>query len=59
MQRFVDCVLNDTQPIETGEDGRAVVEALLATYESAGTGRKVTWLWEASRDRRPQEVWGS
>ncbi len=39
---FVDCVANDRQPRETGEDGRAVLEAIFAAYESAGAGRKVT-----------------
>jgi myo-inositol 2-dehydrogenase / D-chiro-inositol 1-dehydrogenase len=39
---FVDCVANDKAPIETGEDGRAVLEIILASYQSAGEGRKVT-----------------
>jgi predicted dehydrogenase len=39
---FVDCVANDKQPLETGEDGRAVLEILLAAYESARTGARVS-----------------
>lgn len=58
MQHFVDCVLNDKEPMETGEDGRAVLEMILAAYESAATGRKVTWPWDAPRDKTPAEVWG-
>ncbi|MFN3653679.1 MAG: Gfo/Idh/MocA family oxidoreductase [Armatimonadota bacterium] len=41
MQHFVDCVQHDTTPQETGEDGRAVLEAIYAAYESARTGQKV------------------
>jgi len=41
MQHFVDCVQKDEQPLETGEDGRAVLEILFAAYESARTGRRV------------------
>jgi predicted dehydrogenase len=41
MQHFVDCIRNDTPPLETGEDGRAVLEMIFAAYESARTGRKV------------------
>jgi len=41
MAHFVDCVQNDKQPLVTGEDGRAVLEAIFAAYESARTGRKV------------------
>jgi myo-inositol 2-dehydrogenase/D-chiro-inositol 1-dehydrogenase len=37
----VACVKDDLAPTETGEDGRAVLEALFAAYESARTGRKV------------------
>ena len=39
---FVDCVANGKQPLETGEDGRAVLEIILAAYQSAGSGQKVT-----------------
>jgi predicted dehydrogenase len=41
MAHFVDCVTHDKQPLVTGEDGRAVLEAIFAAYESAGTGRKI------------------
>jgi myo-inositol 2-dehydrogenase/D-chiro-inositol 1-dehydrogenase len=42
MEHFVDCVKNDKQPLETGEDGRIVLEMIFAAYESARTGKKVT-----------------
>jgi len=41
MQHFVDCIRKDTEPLETGEDGRAVLEMIFAAYESARTGKKV------------------
>jgi myo-inositol 2-dehydrogenase / D-chiro-inositol 1-dehydrogenase len=42
LQHFVACVKENQEPTETGEDGRAVLEAIFAAYESARTGRKVT-----------------
>ncbi len=53
---FVDCVANDKQPIETGEDGRAVLEVLFAAYESAGTGRKITLPFHSDASR-PIDLW--
>ena len=43
MRHFVRCVLDDQTPLESGEDGRATLEIIYAAYESAGTGKKVTW----------------
>ena len=53
---FVDCVQNDKQPIETGEDGRAVLEAVLAAYHSAGAGMKVA-LPFATDAGKPLDLW--
>jgi predicted dehydrogenase len=41
MQHFVDCVQHGKPADETGEDGRVVLEAIYAAYESARTGAKV------------------
>jgi predicted dehydrogenase len=38
----VDCVRNDREPQQTGEDGTAVLELLSAAYESARLGGKVS-----------------
>jgi myo-inositol 2-dehydrogenase/D-chiro-inositol 1-dehydrogenase len=43
MEHFVDCVLNDKQPLVTGEDGKVVMEIIFAAYQSAGTGCRVTF----------------
>ena len=57
MAHFIDCVANDKEPLETGEDGRAVLEMILAAYESAGTGRKVEWPYEPPKDKTPIQLW--
>jgi predicted dehydrogenase len=41
MQHFVDCIREGRTPDENGDDGRAVLEAICAAYESARTGCKV------------------
>ena len=56
MAHFVDCVQNDRTPIVTGDDGRAVLEAIFAAYESARTGRKVS-LPFATTARKPIDLW--
>jgi predicted dehydrogenase len=56
MAHFVDCVRHDKTPLVTGEDGRAVLEAIFAAYESAGTGRKVSLPFVTSA-LRPIDLW--
>ncbi len=41
VQHFVECILNDNEPLVTGEDGKKAVELVLKGYESARTGREV------------------
>lgn len=53
---FVACVKNDEEPLVTGEDGRAVLEAIFAAYESAGTGRKVPLPFETDA-KKPIDLW--
>ncbi len=53
MRHFIRCILNDQTPQETGEDGRATLEMIYAAYESAGTGKKVTWPYQP---KKPGEV---
>ena len=56
MAHFVDCVQNDRKPLVTGEDGRAVLEVLMAAYESARTGGKVALPFQ-SKARKPIDLW--
>jgi myo-inositol 2-dehydrogenase / D-chiro-inositol 1-dehydrogenase len=55
-QHFVDCVEHDLEPRETGEDGRAVIEVLMAAYASAGSGQKVALPFASEADK-PIELW--
>ncbi|MEE2887877.1 MAG: Gfo/Idh/MocA family oxidoreductase [Planctomycetota bacterium] len=57
MAHFVDCVKNDREPLVTGQDGRAVLEVILAAYESAGTGRKVALPFEPQGVEKPIDLW--
>ncbi|MEN3332955.1 MAG: hypothetical protein V7641_2320 [Blastocatellia bacterium] len=56
MAHFVDCVKHDRQPLVSGEDGRAVLEAIFAAYESAGSGRKVELPFHTDA-QKPYDLW--
>ena len=56
MAHFVECVADDLEPLETGEDGRAVLEMLFAAYKSAGTGRKVKLPFR-TKAAKPYDLW--
>jgi predicted dehydrogenase len=56
LQHFVACVKDNQPPRETGEDGRAVLEAIFAAYESARTGRKVSLPFN-SEAAKPIDLW--
>ncbi len=53
---FVTCVRDDRRPLVTGEDGRAVLEAIFAAYESARTGRKVDLPFKTDA-AKPHDLW--
>ncbi|MGI8785780.1 MAG: Gfo/Idh/MocA family protein [Acidobacteriota bacterium] len=56
MAHFVECVLEDRPPLETGEDGKAVLEILFAAYQSAATGRRITLPFSTDA-QSPIELW--
>ena len=58
MQHFVDCAAGEATPIETGGDGRVVLEVLAAAYLSARLGQKVS-LREplTAAFERPIDLW--
>lgn len=53
---FIDCVQHDRQPLVTGEDGRAVLEVVMAAYASAGAGRKISLPYFTTA-ARPIDLW--
>jgi myo-inositol 2-dehydrogenase / D-chiro-inositol 1-dehydrogenase len=56
MAHFVQCVRDDLTPLETGEDGRQVLELICAAYESARTGQKVPMPFP-NNAKRPIDLW--
>lgn len=57
MKHFLDCLIDGVEPLETGEDGRAVLEVMFACYESAATGRRIDFPYKPSHPSKPIEVW--
>jgi predicted dehydrogenase len=55
-RHFVECVRDDSKPLCTGEDGRAVLEVLFAAYASAGEGRRVALPFRTDA-RAPIDLW--
>jgi predicted dehydrogenase len=56
MRHFVECVREDRQPLCTGEDGRAVLEAIFAAYASAAEGRRIDLPFHTEA-QRPIDLW--
>jgi len=38
---FIDCILQDREPLVTGEDGKAILQIVAAAYESAKTEKAI------------------
>lgn len=57
MRHFARCVRGKEEPIVTGEDGRVVMEVLLAGYESARTGQKVELPFRPRNVKKPIDLW--
>ena len=56
LRHFIACVREDTEPVTTGEDGRAVLEMLNAAYHSARIGQKVPLPFRPTVSR-PIDLW--
>ncbi len=56
MAHFVQCVKEDSEPLVTGEDGRADLEMIFAAYESAGTGKAVQLPFQTDA-QKPIDLW--
>ena len=57
MRHFARCVRGKETPQATGEDGRFVMEALLAGYASAGEGRTIDLPFRPRGVKRPIDLW--
>jgi predicted dehydrogenase len=57
MRHFVRCVRGMETPQATGEDGRVVMEVLVAAYQSAGLGARVNMPHTIDRNTKPIELW--
>ena len=56
-EHLVDCVKHDQQPLVIGEDARVVMEIIVAAYESAGTGQRVTLPFRSPPGETPIQLW--
>jgi myo-inositol 2-dehydrogenase/D-chiro-inositol 1-dehydrogenase len=56
LKHFIACVREDQPPLVTAEDGRAVLEIMMAAYQAARTGQKVR-LPFAARVAKPIDLW--
>lgn len=56
LEHFIGCVKTGAEPLETAEDGRAVLEIVMACYESAAQGRRIE-LPLQTEAKRPIEPW--
>jgi predicted dehydrogenase len=56
LKHFIECIREGTEPLVTGEDGRAVLEILCAAYASARSGSRVA-LPFPSTAARPIDHW--
>jgi predicted dehydrogenase len=57
MRHFARCVRGKEVPDATGEDGKVVLEALYASYASAGQGRTISMPFHVEGVKRPIELW--
>jgi len=56
LRHFIQCVQHGSPPLVTGEDGKAVMEMLLAAYASAGLGRPVSLPFKPTV-KKPVDLW--
>ena len=54
---IIDCLQRRKKPIETAEDGRLVLEVMLAGYLSARLGRWVELPAKLPRNKKPYQLW--
>ena len=57
MQHFVNCALGKEELMESGQDGRDVLEIMYAAYQSAGEGRRIDFPYHAPKVEKPIDLW--
>ena len=58
LRHFARCAMGKEKPVETGADGRAVLEILYAAYHSAGEGRKIAFPYMPPPGvKKPIDLW--
>ncbi|NOZ87528.1 MAG: Gfo/Idh/MocA family oxidoreductase [Deltaproteobacteria bacterium] len=56
-QDLVHCIRNGGTPVETAQDGRDVLEIMLAAYWSAATGKKIELPFDPPGVKVPVDLW--
>jgi predicted dehydrogenase len=56
LKHFIECIRENKEPVVTGEDGRAVLEIVMAAYASAGAGRKIALPFR-TQALKPIDLW--
>jgi len=58
MEHFTKCVMGIEKPIETGEDGKKVLDIICAAYQSAREGRKILFPYQPPDNIcKPIDLW--
>jgi predicted dehydrogenase len=57
MHHFARCVRGKETPMATGEDGRVALEIVLACYQSAGKGEKISMPFRPAGVKKPIDLW--
>ncbi len=57
MQHFVNCARGKEELMESGQDGRDVLEIMYAAYQSAGEGRRIDFPYNAPKVEKPIDLW--
>jgi myo-inositol 2-dehydrogenase/D-chiro-inositol 1-dehydrogenase len=55
-EHFVNCVMHDKEPLITGDDGKAVMDMIFASYDSAKKGCRVQFPY-TSNAKKPIDLW--
>jgi predicted dehydrogenase len=58
MQDFINCIRDGGTPVESGIDGKVVLEIMIAGYQSAAEGRKIPFPFkDPGGYKTPVELW--